>query len=615
VKRRVVLALAVVAVLVTLLVPAHPATGARSSGGGPSHAPLAAPGVTAASRPAATTQCPTPQNLADWTSSNFFDDVLVTFTVPGYANLSGTNFGTVPCTNALPTYLAGFWMNVSTNVPLVQAYLNIWGTEWPTPTQPNPDLPGFPFDTGRISQLPMYIAPGFPDQASFYFNTYRYFFPGSTVYFNVTLDSSVGTPSTINSANTAYRQEQPSGSNLNATWKFSLDAPWWSPSFSNDIVISTTPPVLGGAVYDPNANQSLSVGLESLGPTGAPGAPIPAAEMDFLLNGSFSGSFSLPFAPANHTWQNLTSALGPYPGTTVKLNISAWLPWEGGRIDRIASPFYWFNWSKGGGWSNPSLGLEADAKISATPSVLSSALTTLPTATPVNVSLHEPTPNITIDSSIVRFQYSDARGSVSGILPMHPVNQNSTYVVLPGFPSGGRLTFSLLAKDLFGNPLASGNYTYLESGALATNLTPFSSFFYVEAINASTGTLLPGASYTVSNASWSQSAVTGPLGFGVLVIPNGAGTLELPYGTYFVTMTALGHTQTAVVTLGSPTPVTVRFWFANGPVAATSVEPTASLTVALVVGLVLLAAAFVPLFRWFQERQKKAEEERRRVTL
>jgi hypothetical protein len=610
-----VVAVTLVAVLATLLVPAGHGTAVRAPSAATFPGPFASGPSQSAGHTSAGSQCPTPQNLADWTSSNFFGDVLVAFKVPGYPGLSGAAFGTVPCTNFLPTYLPGFWMNISTNVPLTQAIVNVWGTVWPTPNQPLVDLPGFPFDTGRITQLPMYIAPGFPDQASFYFNTHRFFFPGSTVYFNVTLDSSVGTPSTINSANTIYRQASPPGSNLNATWSFSVDAPWWSPHFSNDLALSSNPPVLGGAVYEPNANQSFSVGIESLGPNGGPGTPIPEAEMTFVLTGAYSGTFGLPFAPANHTWQNLSSRLGPYPNTTVKFSISAWLPWQGGKIDTITSPNFEFNWSKGGGWASSALGLEADARISASPSVLSSTLTTLPTGTPVNVSLSEPIPNVTIDSSIVRFHYSDASGSVAGILPMHLVNQNSTYVVLPGFPSGGRLTFSLLAKDLFGNPRASGNYTYAENGVLATNLTPFSTFFYVEAINASTGTLLTGASYTVSNASWSQSTVTGPLGFGVLVIPNGGGTLQLPYGTYFVTMTALGHTQTATVTLGSPEPVTVRFWFANGPVAATSVEPLSSLTVALVVGLVVLTAAFVPLFRWFKERQKKAEEERRRVTL
>jgi hypothetical protein len=109
--------------------------------------------------------------------------------------------------------------------------------------------------------------------------------------------------------------------------------------------------------------------------------------------------------------------------------------------------------------------------------------------------------------------------------------------------------------------------------------------------------------------------VTSPFGLGLLLIPNGAGTLELPFGTYTVTMTALGHTQTAKVTLSSSTPVIVRFWFANGVVAANSVIPLDPVSVGLIAGVVALTVAFYPLLRWFQERQKRAEQERTRVTL
>jgi len=575
--------------------------------------PSAAPASTA--HPA--TSCPTPQNLADWTSSQFFDDVLVSFSVPGYSNLSGANFQTVPCINSLPTYLPGFWMNISTDVALAQGTVNIWGTLWPTPNQPLTDLPGFPYDSTTVTQLPMLISPGTPDQASFWFNTHRFFYPGSTVYFNVTLKTFQGTPGSIGSAN-QLSQITPAGSNLNATWKFSLNAPWWSPYFVNDIRVSTTPSVVGGGgVFEPNENQTLKVAIESTGANGGPGAPIPDAELTLTISNDpgFDGSYGIPFGVANHTYQNLTSAIGPYPNASIEISVSAWLPWENGQIDKITGPDLFFNWSRGGGWQSPSAGLAGNAVLSTYPSVLSSSTTTLPSGTPVNVTMNEPTENVTISSAIVRFHFSDPDGSISGIVPMHLVRQNSTYVDLPGFPSGGHITFSLLAKDVFGDPLSSGNYSYSEAGAPTGNLTPYFSYFYVEAINASTGTLISGASYTVANSSWSQSAVTSPFGFGLLQIPNGAGTLELPYGTYTVSMTAVGHTQVAKVTLGSSTPVVVRFWFANGAVSASSVVPLTTISVGLIAGVVALTFLLFPLFRWFQERQRKAEAERTRVTL
>ncbi|MCI4373282.1 MAG: hypothetical protein L3K02_06545 [Thermoplasmata archaeon] len=614
-----IVAVTVFAVFATALAPAASALFVASAPAPAASSPGAA--VTAAvpvtkSTPTTGPSCPTPQNLADWTSSNFFDDALVTFTVPGYPGESGAQFYTVPCLNALPTYLPGFWMNVSTDVPLLQAYVNIWGTLWPTPNQPLADLPGFPYDSTTVTQLPMIIMPGSLDQASFWFNTHRFFYPGSQVYFNITLKSTVGTPSTINSAN-ELSQIVPSTSNLNATWKFQLNSPWWSPTFSQNIRISTNPPALGRAIYAPNQNQTLDVGLESIGQNGLPGNPIPEAELTFTISNDpgFNGTYGIAFASLNHTYQNLTSVIGPYPGATIRLNVSAWLPWEGGAIDKEVSGYYWLNWSKGGGWQAPELGLAANAVIATNPSVLSTATTTLASGTPVNISLTETTPNVTIDSSIVRFHFTDADGTVSGIVPMHLVGQNATYAILPGFPSGSRLTFSLLAKDVFGNPLASGNYSYLESGNPSGNQSAFASYFYVEGINATTGTLLTGASYTVSNATWTQSAVTNPFGLGLLQIPNGAGTLQLPFGTYTVTMTALGHTQTAKVNVGSSTPVTVRFWFANGPISATSVIPLSPISIGLVVGVIAMTAALYPLYRYFEERQKRAEKERTRITL
>ncbi len=585
--------------------PAGPAHGAPPSASSPSAAPTpAAP---------STDVCPTPQNLASWTSSSFFNDVLVTFTVPGHTNESGPSFQTVPCLNSLPTYLPGFYMNISTDVPISQAYVNIWGTLWPTPNQPLADLPGFPYDSTTVTQFPMLVSPGSLDQASFWFNTHRFFYPGSTVYFNVTVKSQVATPSTINSAN-ALSQITPAGSNLNATWKFSLDAPWWSPNFVDDIRVTTTPSL---PQFAPNENQTLGVTIDSLGPTGPSDVPIPSAELALTISHDpgFNGTYGIPFGVANHTWQNLSSQIGPYPGAEVEFSVSASLPWEGGVIDKIVGPNEWFNWSKGGGWQTPSLGLAANLVLATDPSVLSAATATLPAGTSVNVSLDEPTENVTISSSIVRFHFSDAEGSSSGIVPMHLVGQNRSFADLPGFPSGSHLTFSILAKDVFGDPLASGNYSYQELGNPVSNVTPFFSYFYVEGINATTGTLIPGASYSVSNSSWSQSAVTNAFGFGLLSIPNGAGTLALPFGTYTVSMTAVGHTQTAKVTISSQVPVTVRFWFANGPVTASSVLPLSPITVGLVAGVLALTVAFVPLLRWFQERLKKAEKERTRVTL
>ena len=40
--------------------------------------------------------------------------------------------------NNLPTYLNGFWMNVTTNVAMINAVVTMWGTSWPNATVPQP---------------------------------------------------------------------------------------------------------------------------------------------------------------------------------------------------------------------------------------------------------------------------------------------------------------------------------------------------------------------------------------------------------------------------------------------------------------------------------------------
>jgi hypothetical protein len=571
---------------------------------------------TASAGPAATpgvNTCPTPQNLPNWNGAGFFNDTLVSFTVPGYSNLSGSHFGTVPCTNQLPEYLIGFWMNVTTDVPLTQAYVTIWGTGYPSQNDPYPPLAGF--DPTSPVVRPMAINGTFTDTASFFFDTARFFYPGTTIDFNITLDSANATPSTINSAAEGISQISPSNSADNATWKFSLGTPWWSDLFTDDIAISTTPSVLGGQQYAPNINQTFSVGLESKGPTGLPGVPIPYAIMNFVLTGSLSGAYGDIFGPENHTWQNLTVPLGPYPNETVKFNITAWLPWEGGAIDEIASPNYEFVWSSGGGWRLPALGLSSNANLTTEPFVLANTTTTvLSTGTPVNVSVTEALPNVTIDSSIVRFHYSDPAGDSTGVLPMSLITQNRTYTILPGLPAGGVLTFSVEAKDVFQDPVASNSYTYTETGP--SSFAPANAtYFFVEAVDVTTGSLVAGAHYTVANSTWSDSALTNPMGFSALQIPNGAGYLALPYASYTVTMTAFGHTQSTRVTLTQGVPLVVHFWFASGAVPGSASVNTIPITVGLVAGLLVATVAFVPLFSWFKERQARAEEERRRVTL
>ena len=603
------------------------APGSSSSVAAAHSTPSAARTSPAASVAAATPSsqvCQTPGGAPNWQTASFFSDAAVSFWTPGSPSLSGQNFKIVPCNNVIPTYTNGFWVNVTTNVALSVAQVTIWGTGWPAPNAPPPDIKGF--SPATPAKFSMAIAPPFFRTASFYFNDYRYFWPGSQVYFNITLSTTQASPATIYSANTlggTYEPIQWSGGFNNATWGFYVASPFapqppglTAVNFSNVIAVSTSPTVLTTPAYAPNPKQTLQIFLDSLNFSGAPAIPIPAAQGTFSLSGAVTGVYYQNFGPINHTHLELNTPLGPYPGTRVSFNMTCWLPWEGGAIDRIYSPTYTFNWSDNGSWWNPTGGLAANLIISSFPDVISSPTgNVLATGTPVNISVHSWLQNVTIGSASIHFRYVDTNGVTLGTIPMVAASENTSFAILPGLPPSAGVVFSVVAKDIYGNPISSGNYSYSESGALALGLPPGYGLFFFEAIDLGTGQLVPSLNFTVSNDTWSETSNGYVLGFGNPQPVSGFGYLPTAYGTYVVTVRAFGQTQTWTGSVSTQNPFVVVFYLASQPVSPTYATPVPSLTISAVGGLVAAGIAMVPISNWFRERRRKAEAEQRRITL
>ncbi len=608
-------------VMSVLATPRAPAESAPSVGAAP-HA--AAP--IAASPTPANPACQTPGGAPNWQSSEFFTDAAVTFWTPGSPSLSGQNFQVVPCNNNIPTYTNGFYMNVSTNVEISTAIVTIWGTSWPTPSDSQPDLKGFAPSTPAV--FSMDIAPPFYRTASFFFNDYRYFWPGSQVYFNVSLSTTAASPSTIYSANPLTQYYEPiqwSGGVNNATWAFYVASPFaptppgLSPvNFTNIIGVSTTPTVLTTPAYDPNPKQTVQVILTSLNVSGAPAIAIPEAQGTFTLTGAVTGVYYADFGPANHTVLELTAPLGPYPGVEVQFNMTCWLPWEGGALDRIYSPTYKFNWSANGSWWNPTGGLNVypNPFVTSVPDVTSSLTgNVLATGTAVNVSVHESLQNVTIGSADIHFRYVDANGVTFGSIPMIAASANTSFALLPGLPDGAGVLFSVVVKDIYGNPLSSGNYSYSESGPLAAALAPGYGLFFFEAIDLATGELIQYLNFTVANDTWSETSEGYAFGFANPVPVSGSGYLPVAYGTYSVTARAFGQTQTWTGSVATQTPFVVVFYLTSATVNPTYAAPTPGLTWTPVIGIFGAAIASYPIANWFRERRRKAEAEQRRISL
>ncbi len=560
-------------------------------------------------------------------SDEFFTDVNVCFSVPG--SPSPPYMPTVPENGTIPEYAPGFYVNVSTNVRILTADICLWATEWPEPGVGAQAVPNFDPADWDSSDCFLMVAgapsvggtpTGNPDTASYYVDCYKYFFPGDYLSFYITVTSNLGEVDSNKQVSVA--EDYNTGYDTVPTWEAAVEAPFASTNFTGDVRVATTPSVLTTPAFDPNPDQTTQVYLTSFNASGGPATPIPAANatVGILLPGSGIGyAYSdYIFGPANNTTMWLTT---PIPkqvgGTIVTISITIFLYWDGlSRIDEVTSQTYNFTTSMGGTFPEPNSPLEENAQISTYPNVLTPGETYLPTGTPVNVTVHEARENVTFDGAEVDFQFHDHGASVLGSVPMKAISLNTSYAVLPGLPPSSSLTFSVVARDISGNPDSSGNYTYAENGTSVPTPPTFTGFFYVEVYDVATNELLPGRNFTISNLTWFQGTQTNFMGVGTLQIGVGGQPLFLAYGSYLLTVHALGVTVARQVEINSPTPFTVVFYVSTGTVALlTHTPPSVLFEISGTFGLVA-AAGTVFVFRpWFKDRRAKAEAEQRRVTL
>ncbi|MCI4363968.1 MAG: hypothetical protein L3K13_06690 [Thermoplasmata archaeon] len=559
-----------------------------------------------------------------WSGNRFFTDVNVTFTIPGVLPNPDWNFTPTPNINSVPEWANGFWMNLTTDVPINYALVTIWGyTQYPAAGQ-QANLSQYTPNAPR--GVPMALNSATHNHtASFYFNDYKNFWPGSVIFFNLSVVSIAATPNEIFSTQAAYYPYP--GTNDLYTWQFIVGSPWQSNVFTNNIHVTSTPDVFSTPAYTPNPFQTIILSLSAFNQSGGPPSPIPAAIANVCVitppntkgGPPLSNCVSYDFAPWNSTVMSLP-ALGPYPGDNLSFTFEAWLPWQGinHAIDPIYSNLsYNFTWSKNGQWWHQSQGLLANAGLASFPNVLSPGLTILPTATPVNISIVSPTQNVTIGSAEVTYRFNDSLGLHSGVLPFSTITTNYSYVLIPGLPRGGTLTFYVIAKDVYGNPVSTGNYTYREKGALGNPGSASGSFFF-EGLDVAGSGLVPYLNFTLSNATWSESGTGTSLGFGAPFTPGVTPYptyIRLAYGFYTITVRAFGQVQNATVDINSPTPQTVLFYFASSAIPPTATSSYPTFTVAAVAGVGGAALAFLFIGPWFQARRKKAEEEQKRVTL
>ena len=614
---RALLGLALIAALVMLLVlpgllsPVAPgATVSRVAGAPRVAGRVVAAGAVAPLGPTPRAAGAHPGLGSKWTSS-FFNDVNVTFTVP---YVGGQTFLPAPFRNEIPMASDGFWMNLTSIRPLIYANLTIWGWSWPTNGYAQPL--NAPYNPASPPYIQMYVNATKNTTASYYFDDYKSFWPGSRIDFNLTVTALGVSPATIYSTSApSYSFVDPLNSSDYASWIAQIGGPFASPQFNSSVEITTTPDVLSSPAFDPNPTQPIQVMLTAIAPPGTAVGTIPAAILYYTYTqNNTSSNSAIAFTPLNGTTVQLATPLGPFPNAEVSFNITMWLPWFGGAIDREYSNEYTFNWSRNGGWWYPNQGLLANLELSTDPGILPPASGVVAPGTPVNVTLTEPIQNVTISSGQINYIFRDGLGTHSGTLPMRHVGRNVTYAVLPGLPPSSSVEFSVTAKDVFGNPVFTENYTYSAARALSM-YPPDRGFFFFEVLDVAGTGLLPGFDYTLSNASFSESAQASSLGFGAPVVPHGLGYLILGFGTYSLAVTAFGRAYSTIVTVNNETPFTVIFYVASSSIPLGTETSLPVVTIGGVLGLVAAVGGVGVVWPWFRERRKRIEAEQRRITL
>jgi hypothetical protein len=555
-----------------------------------------------------------------WGSPFFFNDVHVTFSLPYVGSLD--TFSTVPFTNTLPQAANGFWMNITTDKPIIYANVSIWGTQWPVQNRTAP-ISGY--DSSQPAIRPMFVNTTQPYRAAFFFNNFRYFWPGSTVYFNLSVTAINSTPATIYSAQGQYAFPFPAGCGVApacdyATWIFYVQGPWISPDFGSSVQIATSPDVLDQPAYDPNPSQTLNIYLTAMAPPNQSFATIPAAQLSWTVvshpNGETSyGNYSQQFVATNHSTVRLSYAIGPYPNSTVFFNITLWLPWGPGAIDRLYSPTWEFNWSTHGTWASPNQPLAANLELTTVPNILPPAVPTVGVATPVNITIHETQENITISSAQVNFIFQDGQGTHSGVLAMRAETANTSYAVIPGLPPRCSFTFYVSAKDWMGDPVFSQNYTYASTSDPDQAFPANHEMFFVEALDIAGPGLVPQLNFTIQNATWSETRDGTVLGFAAPLTPFASGYFTLNYGSYLVSISFQGRTYSAALQLENQTPFTVLFYVASSAVNSPTTSAVPVVPLAAVTGLGGASLALIIILPWFVDRRRRAEAEQRRITL
>jgi hypothetical protein len=546
-----------------------------------------------------------------------------------YSGLKYITGPVIPSSNVVSQYAKAIYVTVSplNSANLSEVILSAWGTGWSNQTLPSTS-------PTAIAQWDLPIKKGV---ATGILNDQKYFPPGATVYFNLTVVSSVSNDVPVYSPCAAKVPTW--GNGTFASWGYLVSGGWPSPVFSKSIGLTAFPNILNG-VY-PGVYQPVQLTLNSLTST-----PIGGANITYnitttnILSGSTTvyscGVYSCgdDFSPANSTTamvniSNIAYSRNNY--TTVTFRISAWALWSGGAVNFIQSDNFTYPITAGGTWCGSNQTWSQDVTLSTAPYANISGGVDVPIVAMsdvVNVSIVGTHSNVTIDYAFVIFNETYQGKSLPGKILM--IRENSTAeftgdslfgaqtgnAVMGPYLPGMNVTFYVAATDTLGCTIQSPNYRFHTVSGPPTVLNG-KTYFYVVALDEGHGTYAVGAQVTFShNGTVISSTQTNQLGFAYPNYTSSSLPMYLPMNeTYNVTVVYDGSSQSTSYLLTPTSNKTLTFLFNAGASAPVVYAESAAYVLPTIVGLIAVTAILVPVYFFWMELQRRAKEEEKRVTL
>lgn len=572
-------------------------------------APKAVAGAAPAT-PAATLGCtPGSPNELSWASN-----VSVVFSTP-------LNY--LPAPNQVGQFDNAIQITITTTYPgmdIVEAYMTVWAVGWNNGvlTSTEPSAPGvWTFQNNSQNY----------QQATGQLNNYKYFPPGSTVYFNLTL-----VQESVNGVNWLYSPCAdgilPANSNDYPTWEYTMGGGWPSTTFTNDINITAVPNIFAG--IQPSSDQAVLLYLNS---ANLSNDLIGGANLHYSLTnstGTFTGGWY--FLPKNSTYESLADGvgIGPFaPDTTVKFWIQAWVLWDGGAVNYIFYQNFTYKVSFGGTWCDAAPGFYHYISLNSTPAnatLYPLKVITVPALTEINITILSLSANTTIAYAYVDFNETYEGVAEGGDVLMTAINATSQYTgnsedqpldasALPFLEPGMNFSFYVTAFDSLRCEIRSDTY-HIVTVKAPPPTRDRKTYFYVVVENASAGEFVPGVPVNISNATWTDLTQTNLLGFAYPNLTSSDVPAYLNYGYYNVTVIYKGQTQSIDYDLTPTSNKTLTFIFTvttmSPPVYAAAV-PVDSL--GLYFGLAAAAVAVIPIYNLWRDQRRKAEAEEKRITL